>query len=504
MTERWNRVVLALLGGLILAMGARAGVDEGVVDRLTEEMRRAVANDARPPNEGVLIAMRELRDERLRPLFAGMALRDEPSSKLHGIFGLADLTPERKVSIGQIAGVSDEGLRALILGRAIGGDYLTTRHMRQILNWPEIEPSLELSVTSKLMSAGEEVSVERLRTVAASCPEDQIASRVFALLLIAQLEGDSKATEARARLEEISPGARAPLVAFALTQIISERLLGLREFVIEMHEWARDRPHLRLQSIATLLVVEPGFGAEEWRTRYASESDLATRIRLALVLLQGIDHVGSEAFAPLIGDELPLIDHMGRAGHAVASGEGEAPALATLLADEHALSTAWAFETIAGFEPERRSRVLIEILSMSVPRASVDAKAPGYLYEAARELESVDPGAIAPVLDAACESGDERLCEALLAAINGTRPHIAWEIDAPPAWPGRTSLVLSVIAEARAGNALGEEDLAILISAGTGGESLPPAFRAQAAWLALCQIGRDREALTKILAPARE
>lgn len=488
---------------LVLAVACGAAVDEGSVERLTQQVRHSVADERRSPNEGVLLAMRDLHDERLRPLFAGMALRDNPVAKLHGIFGLADLSPERKVNIVQIAGIADGKLRALVLGRAIGGDYLSERQMRQVLAWPELDPGLELLVTSKLMQAGDEVSEDRIREVAASCGDEQFATEVFALLLIAQIEGDSGASEARAKLETIDESVRGPFVAFAVAQILSEKLFALHDFVVAMDAWAGTRERVRLQTLATLLRVDPTLGVQAWTAVYASESDLASRIRLALVLLQNARYVEPSAFEPMIGDDFDLLGTMGRAGRAIAAGEGEAKALFELFSTGHSPSMAWALDEMEAMEKPHRASVLREILSLvTTARDDPAAAVPASVYEIARSLEQAEPGAIGAFLAAACDRQDAGLCEALLAALDGTEPHVAWESEAQPSWPSRRARILAVIAEARAGIVLTPEKIDLLVSAGTGGETLPPAFKVQAAWLALCQLGVEREALTKILAPA--
>lgn len=503
MAFRWTRYLAAVL---CLALGAAPawGVDDATVDGLTREVRHAVLAPPGKTSDSVLIALRQLHDERLRPLFAELASRDAAAARLHGIFGLADLSEDGKVSIVQIAGLRSKELRARALGAAIGADYLTTDQMRQVLSWPELDPSVELLVMSKLMQEGEAPDVDRLREIAAKCTADQTTSKVFAKLLIAHLEEDSDAKEVQSLLEGLSDADRAMMVAFAMRQILVLKLDNLEGFVVAENGWATTRPRLHLQSLAALLVIDPDLGLSEWRAAYDAETSLSQRIRLGLILLNAVEHVDASAFDPLVGDEVQLLDLMGRAGRSVASHQGEAEALWRLLRQEHDPTLAWVFDTLDGMPVEQRLPVLRGIMDHAMEVREAGADVPAYLYEIARTLESSEAGASGPYLAQAAGRSDTPLCEAFLSALMETKPHVAWDEQHEPAWPSRRCAVLAAIAEARAGRTLDDRKLELLTSAGMGGEQLPEAFRVQAAWLALCQLRKEREALAEVLAPSDE
>ena len=85
MTNRLRHVWRAALGVGLLAGSVSAAADEQDIERLTQEVRRAVAVRTGPADDAVLFALRGLRDERLRPLFAEMASREDPAVQLHGM-----------------------------------------------------------------------------------------------------------------------------------------------------------------------------------------------------------------------------------------------------------------------------------------------------------------------------------------------------------------------------------------------------------------------------------
>jgi hypothetical protein len=58
-----------------------------------------------------------------------------------------------------------------------------------------------------------------------------------------------------------------------------------------------------------------------------------------------------------------------------------------------------------------------------------------------------------------------------------------------------------VEARASLGAGLSDQQIEDLRRIAAGRELLPPAMRVQAAWLALCAAGQEREALARVLAP---
>ena len=504
MADRRFRSLTAGLCVLVLGWANARGADDTTVSRLTQEVRRAVVAPPGQSTDSVLLALRQLHDERLRPLFAELASRSVAAARLQGIFGLADLSEDGKVNIVQIASLSSRDLRARALGAAIGADYLTTEQMEQVLTWPELEPAMELLVMSKLLRAGEQPDVTRVREIADALTENEIATKIFAELLIAQAEGTGDASEVQRLLAGVPEQRRESLLGLAYAQIIVDKMSALKEFVVAEHAWAKSRPGIQLQSLATLLAVDPELGVREWQAAFKDEENLSQRIRLGLILLNAAPRVDASAFDPMIGDEVELLDRMGRAGRAVAAHEGEVDAMWSLLQQRHELSLAWVFDALDQMDPEDRITVLRGLMDRGMAERSPGAGVPAALYELARTMESAEPGSIATYLRRAADGADGPLCEAFLAASMESEPHAIWGEEGEPTWPSRRCRVLGAIAGARAGQVLEGEELDLLVSAGRGGEELPPAFRVQAAWLALCQLQKEREALAEVLAPSDE
>lgn len=79
-------VIGALVGGPALGDQDDTGGDyEALVSGLSEAIRGATERG----EESTLLALRTLRDERLRPLFADLSTRNEHPLRLHGISGPA-------------------------------------------------------------------------------------------------------------------------------------------------------------------------------------------------------------------------------------------------------------------------------------------------------------------------------------------------------------------------------------------------------------------------------
>lgn len=496
------RLKLVFAAVVVLA-GVASGstADPQTVERLTREVRRAVEPRRDGPDESVLAALRGLRDERLRPLLADLASRESAVARLHGIFGLAELSEDGHVNIVQISGLGDRDVRAMALGRAVGGGYLSTEQMRQVLGWPELEPGLELLVTSRLRLAGEEVSVERIDELASTCGADQVVSRVYAELLVAEMTGDGAAEAASATMEAVKEEDREALVAFAMGRVVSDELEGLGPFVERWYEWGVERSRVRRAALGTCIWMFPERGVEAWAGFYGAEESLSERIRLGLVLLGRWKRVEPGAYDLMAGDgEVELLGLMGRAGRAVSSGEGMAEALAALLGQNHLPTQEWALGALAGMEGSVREETALSMIGIGVSGRDPESGVPTWLYECARLVEGWAPGSLEVFLRGAAASGDAPLCEALLTAVLENEPHEAWSGEGIE-WPSRRTRAMAVIAEARSGAGLSSSSEDVLVSAALGGEGLPRAFRVQAAWLALCGLEREREALASVLAP---
>ena len=98
-----HRVFVALVLAAVLsplASGARPAADAD--DELTQQLRRALAVHSDKPLNGrqmdLLAALRNLRDDRLRLLFADMASSSERELRNQGLLGLGEISEDGRAA----------------------------------------------------------------------------------------------------------------------------------------------------------------------------------------------------------------------------------------------------------------------------------------------------------------------------------------------------------------------------------------------------------------------
>lgn len=473
-------------------------------DRLIEVIERSVERGPRAASAA--LALRALRDPRLRPLFAHLASSDRPDLRRHGVLGLAEVDPGGRLNVALVGEIEDPAEKAVILGDALSSDLIGVEQMRRALAWPDIDPTLELVLRSRLAREGEDAGAARVAELAASAGEDALFQRVFAELLAAQLAGEGGAGWQRAwSAVESAPGENATVatLAVALAQIVDERLTGARPFVERAAAWSEGRRDLRLRAVRAMLLVAPERGAELWLADYAEAEGLSDRIRLALTALRAAETAPASVFAAVEGDGSELVRAIGTAGSAVAAGEGIEEPLLRLAERGHGPSTAQVFALLEGLDDKVRGRALRLMVGRAIEGAADEEGAaggfPAHAVRAAAELVRLDPAGASELIGRAAASGSEAASEALLAAALGSEPTELWAEGAEPAWPSRRSGVLASMIEARLGRSLGEREADQLAYAAVGGAGLPDPLRVQAAWLTLCQRDAHRRALSEII-----
>jgi hypothetical protein len=208
------------------------------------------------------------------------------------------------------------------------------------------------------------------------------------------------------------------------------------------------------------------------------------------------------AFEALVADTDPFIRRLGALGAAIAGGGPCGEELFAVLDGEHRVSTAGALSAMRELDASRRSAAHAVVIRRVMERADRRA-VPRYAFESARALARDDKGAARELIDAALASEDARVVEVLLTAFLEIDPVAVWAPDAVPAMPDRRTDALAALLVARAtgGADLSEPQIESLRRIAGGRELLPPAMKVQAAWLALCATGQDREALARVLAP---
>jgi len=463
----------------------------GPVDESSEAMRRIRAAMHHRPDGShhlLLTSLRQLRAESLRPLFRRLVQADHWTLQLDGILGLAELdaAPVDPALIERIAAPAE---RAAAIRAAIALDLVGVAEAEEMLRWAAVPPAEQVALLGELHARGAAISPESLAAFAGS--EDlQVAAK--AAVLLAEL-GDSAAVDLFAsRVDRVTGVAREDAVvtfARAAEKHLADTAVPTLVRFASASSATRSE---RLACLSALLAADLEVGLELWVELFEATTSNAGRLRTALLLLASEQPLPPEALAHLDGHG-EVLEALGAAATAVATGSDRVEAFRRLLAGGHRLSVAWAMTALIGQPPEIAVPIYVAMLESLIEGRPT---APMMAIEAAARLSGLDPDALAPLLEAAAER-DEALLEALLVGIlSGTDREAAARLARGVlGLGGRRCDSLAVLAIARSPEPLSPSEADLLAIAAAGGGRLDPSLEVQAAWLHLERLDRIPDAL---------
>ncbi len=443
-----------------------------------------------------LFALRELRDARLRPLFAAQATGDDVGRRMIGMLALAEMETPRRLDLLLLKHATSEGERLELVRQGADRGLLSVEDERVL---SEGESGVGVEVWALLRSAGRGEPVDAARAEKLAAESSDALSGAGALLLLAAGERAKGDAALSAMLPVRSDAGRARVADLLRTAARNniEPASGFAQRVLEASE---DDAALAAEAVGALLALRPDRGVKEWSRLYdGAAKDLAGRIRLGLIALERTD-VDHEAVTKrlLAESSSSLLRSMGGVIRA-RGGEGMGAALAGLARERHGPSLAWLMH-----QADRSAGAAwIESLAATAALDTGSERLSPALQElcvrAAASLFERSPERAMASLEEALGAGESRRVQTMLlgALRGGTGSGGAG--DRTEGWPDTESEALAAILRARDA---GAPDAALAerlerIAFGWGGVSR--GRRVQAAWLALVHLGRERGALTELL-----
>lgn len=503
-----------------------------VHDDLAAQLRKAVAAPGSQVGRqfASLAALRSLRDEKLQALFADLAARPRADLRAEGILGLAELSAEGNVSLAMVGEIKNPGEQSLVLLEALAADRLSDAQVLDVLSWPKLDPRLEVALRARAIGRATEnkpTDTDRLSPLSAS---DNPLVRLMADTLLAHLGDKDAAARVIATITKLPENQRGPAIGPVLEMISRERLKGAAAIVTGLTPLCENETQ-RAAALGALMRADIKQGGPEWRKQWGKATELPERVRLAMVALESEDAADDETVKTLAGSGVEPCASMGRAMLALRAKDPAAAsdAVAALVAQGHAQSTIWALAEAADMPLEQSRPLLLKIIAWGTKGRDASQPVPKVVFESAWRLADADAAALAPLVASAAAEKDQPMSEALLAALLRAGKAPAWDVSKTPAFPGRAAQAMATLYEARLAGikpAAAEATAAPSADSKTRGSiasgggfdpasekadrlrqialgwgNLPEMYRVVAAWLALCQDGKDREALTRLLAP---
>ncbi|MHC5113475.1 MAG: hypothetical protein ACYTGP_03490 [Planctomycetota bacterium] len=483
-----HAALLALALGAVTTMAAAQRAPDPF-DACVRQLNRTI----HPRNDGShlprILALRQIQEPTLRPLFRRIAQHDHWQMQVHAMLGLAEIDPQALNDRWLVTRAGAPAQEAFF-ANAIDQELLADEQVRELAQWDDLAAAPRLLLIGELVLADAPVDRALLAGYAGR-PQETDAG--LASLFLARL-GDAAAFSAYTdRIRELPRRDRDLRILWLLEAIRQYEVSAVLPWVERLVEQRERSDEVAYWAIYTTLVLDPAAGLRHWNRALGAEPAERDRIRYGMMLLAAAKHVPPSAFDRLAGTS-DLTKQMAAAGRAVAAGQGAAPALSTLLDLGHPKTTAWVMTVAKELPNADRTEVYGHIID-SIERLSTGrAERLALAVEATSNLFEIDPGGVLRRLEEA--EDDSARQEVLLLGLFESRSPAAGAAASGirRIGAGRAD-TLALLLIARHTSDLAPEDVKRLGLVAAGGGRVSEGLQTQAAWLYLKHTGDIDRAL---------
>ncbi len=499
----YPRLIICLLLGL-LSCGShlRADEREETTTSAVFLLRSCMQMSRDGESIRLLRALRQLKDPDLTPIFEELAQNPNPILKIHGVLGLAECDPQHKLDLLRIAGIKQAGLQAQVVSAAMDSDLLSDDEAIKLINWPGLDIGVRVLVATQLINHDKFDKPEILEEASHS---DNLARRGFALMLQAHL-GNTKALQRLDELHTIDDPERDHIREMLLRSALRYDLQSMGPWAMHIATEPGVGSRLGVLAMKAAMRFKIPEAQAVWQQQYASTSDVAQQMRLALLVLREAQTLSPKLFDPLIASDQVLLRNVGKAGRAIAAREQIADNVISLvgMANPHPIVTLWALQ-YAQFEASDDNATAI-LLALVLSFENAGERARSRLLEdaitAAHVLLDKYPEdariLLKPILEN--KQTDLLLLQGLwLAMIRSGSPEVLPLLDGLEPRSDITIRHLTLLIKARHGVVLSRNQLRELALVVRGGGVRDDALRVQAGWAYLKITRQTEDAITRVL-----
>lgn len=491
--------VMLLLGSPpALAQGANR--DQATYDSAVFLLRQSVRVQRDNSHTRLLSALRQLADPTLAPLFNHLIATEEPRLQIHGMLGLAESSPERKLDLVRLAQIDDQTVQRLAVSAAMTFDLLGADQARQIINWQDMSDDVKLVVAARLVDEGGFDKIDILHEAAKS---DRLAKQALANLLLLQL-GHADAMAPLERIITSTAPDRDEAIVMLLQTAVSFEFDRIAPWALRLARDERAEPDLALSALSVAMRFRERGAAELWRQQLQSTTDVARRARLALAALRISPWVDAGIFDALVNDADPYIAQLGKAGRAIAQGKDVAEPVITLINMGQPVTNQWMLRYAKLYAEDEDAKEILRALILAYddghPRLREQR-----LYaavEATQVLFDRSPPAAEVVIRPILEDpkADHALVEGILLGLVRTNaPEPQRVIAGLKPFKTADARRLALLLRARHGEPLDDVQIDDLARMVRGGGVARQSLRVQAAWVWLKLAGQTKNALADAL-----
>ncbi len=478
---------------------------DDVLDAAALLLYQSTVVDRNGTHNLLLKAIRHMGDPATRPLFDFLAGSEHPGLKIHGILGLAEISPDHRVDLSLIAQIDDPLVQSTVVTAAMDGDLLDNQQATQLLDWDGLAQEVKVLVAVRLLEAGEFSDTDALHE--AITQSKKLGGGAIAALLLMQLDDPAGLEHLRSVVDPSDDPQRDTVRVMLLQTALKHEFNRVSPWALQVAQEPDVDSVLGLLALrAALRFGEPG-AVELWRSRYDDAKDSpAGRVRLALTALYLSPWLEPGVFEDIRSSNDPMLRAIGETGLQITSGSSQiADSVTSLLELGHPMINTWALGYAEGHANDFDAQVILLGLVLAYEHSPQRGKARRLdeAVQATQALYERDPGAavklLRPIL--AEPTTDNLLTQAILLGLIRTREPGAVDVvdGIEDQLNNNDAEALALLLTARTDRAMDDEQMDDLALLARGGSRLEDSLRIQVTWLYLKRTGAAETALNRVL-----
>ena len=452
--------------------------------------------------DALLRSLRQMNDPALRPFFETLAASNVDALRVHGILGLAGLSKKHELDLSKVATIKSPDVLSELVSAAMDDHLLPKDQAKQLIAWPGLSRTVKVLLIARRF---ESEAGKHLTLLRAAAKSKHIGERGLASLLLYQLKDPAGMAGLQA-LDRSTSSQRDTVRAMLLEMAIEQKLNRVRQWAYAIATEKGVDPNL--QMLAERVAMRFGsYGADKlWSKQYATVTDPARKMQLAILALHLSPWLPAELFKPMLADRDGLIQQMGRTGTAIAGGKADAAdQVVTLIQQQYPPANQWAYNYASTQAKPNDAQMIYLGLIVAYKQGPAQGRMRrlNTAIQAAQALYEQDPKVGTRLLRSVLASNktDTTLKKGILLALVRTQKAGAAAVIAGIDEFGDLDAdSLATLLRAKDGAAMTRgqmRDLSLIVR---GGSSLEPTLEIQAAWAWLKRTGQT-QAVLKVIHP---
>ncbi len=328
---------------------AQAPTAEEALKQSTESATNVLQSTLRVWPDGrqhaMLQALRQTKDSRFEPIYEKLFNLPQPQMKIHGILGLSEIDPDKKLDIARLASIKNQSVETEIIGAVMEAGSLSDEQAQAIYNWNDLDPGVRVVVAVQLIAHGQNpdlATVIPLTEKATNFPQQAMANYV---LFLAGKEEGAKAVDALITLED---SRRDMMIDLLLRTAIKYKIKSVGPWALKVAQFEANKPkekrtlRLLIMALRTSLYFEvPAAGELLAKLYQDAGDDTALKTRLALVALYTFNETPLSFFETLAKAPETAIKQIGLTATALKTDTNAKEALVDMVKLAHPQTDEW-------------------------------------------------------------------------------------------------------------------------------------------------------------------